>query len=377
VAELSSPLAQVGDVIQHGQPIPANVVRMRDQQHNPNHPEFWHRMPHGRWSWLREGAQPFGVGCSFEHTQKDADWWPMTVVEVDPEPQPADESDLTGLPRTLDEFLNDLMDEAFSDGGRDNGFSPRTRELRDEILSRWPLQPAEPSVPQVFEVPQPPPGVTEPSDDQVELINRLMLNIPESWDGDESGDWIVEQYVREIERRLLAFGGSLEKWLHAYVESPQFVGACDECGETATDPRHNLPPQHAATPQSAVLCLPEVPEGAVALKGNSTGDRYVPHATRGSWVAPNYTGALHVVLAREHPEGVTVEFAPPREPRTWPKLDDAPSDVGAVEVEGFGEWKRLTPTSALFGSTDPERGIDRPLSLAGLRELGDVTEVTA
>ena len=49
----------------------------------------------------------------------------------------------------------------------------------------------------------------KPHDD---LINDLMLQMPDSWDGDEAAETLVVQYVREIERRLLAAGGSLERW---------------------------------------------------------------------------------------------------------------------------------------------------------------------
>jgi hypothetical protein len=44
------------------------------------------------------------------------------------------------------------------------------------------------------------------------LLNELMRNIPEEWEASEgSPESIVVDYVREIERRLLALGGSLER----------------------------------------------------------------------------------------------------------------------------------------------------------------------
>jgi hypothetical protein len=45
-----------------------------------------------------------------------------------------------------------------------------------------------------------------------DLAERLCLGIPESWDDDASIDSILVDYVRMIESRLLAAGGSLEKW---------------------------------------------------------------------------------------------------------------------------------------------------------------------
>jgi hypothetical protein len=38
-------------------------------------------------------------------------------------------------------------------------------------------------------------------------------SIPESWDDDASADDILERYLLELERRVLALGGSLERWI--------------------------------------------------------------------------------------------------------------------------------------------------------------------
>jgi hypothetical protein len=38
-----------------------------------------------------------------------------------------------------------------------------------------------------------------------------MAGMPESWDDDAAAESICVDYVREIERRLLALGGSLER----------------------------------------------------------------------------------------------------------------------------------------------------------------------
>jgi hypothetical protein len=46
-----------------------------------------------------------------------------------------------------------------------------------------------------------------------DLIEELFRNIPQEWEASEgSPESIVVDYVREIERRLLAAGGSLERW---------------------------------------------------------------------------------------------------------------------------------------------------------------------
>ena len=46
-----------------------------------------------------------------------------------------------------------------------------------------------------------------------DLIEELQRNIPQEWEASEgSAESIVIDYVREIERRLVALGGSLERW---------------------------------------------------------------------------------------------------------------------------------------------------------------------
>ena len=45
-----------------------------------------------------------------------------------------------------------------------------------------------------------------------DMIERLMSGMPQSWDGDDAAEHICVEYVREIERRLVALGGSLERW---------------------------------------------------------------------------------------------------------------------------------------------------------------------
>jgi hypothetical protein len=43
------------------------------------------------------------------------------------------------------------------------------------------------------------------------VIAAIAHGMPESWDGDDSPEHVVFAYVREIERRLIALGGSLER----------------------------------------------------------------------------------------------------------------------------------------------------------------------
>jgi hypothetical protein len=81
-------LAQVGDRIEHGQEIPANVVRLRDPvTSDPDE------------CWVRDSIDPLsfrflrsngtcGAPTAVAELLNWQRWWPMTVVEVDPEPQP-------------------------------------------------------------------------------------------------------------------------------------------------------------------------------------------------------------------------------------------------------------------------------------------------
>jgi len=93
-----------------------------------------------------------------------------------------------------------------------------------------------------------------------------------------------------------------------------------------------------------VLSLPEVPEGAVALIGVRKPHRRYPfHAESGGWRNDDGDGApwkFSAVLHREHPEGVTAEMAPPREPRTWPVLADAPDDLPTLRGRSGAAYGR-------------------------------------
>jgi hypothetical protein len=48
--------------------------------------------------------------------------------------------------------------------------------------------------------------------EHTDFVNELLKDSPESWDGDEAAETIAIAYVHELERRVLALGGSLERW---------------------------------------------------------------------------------------------------------------------------------------------------------------------
>ncbi len=126
-----------------------------------------------------------------------------------------------------------------------------------------------------------------------------------------------------------------------------------------------------------VLTLPQVPDGAVALVGE-TGSRYVRDPlSKDRWrleVAGNVPG-LPVIEVFRVERSVTVEMAPPREPRTWPKLtdqndDDLPDVVQLLGSPNHAEfWRRYSPDDVLY--SDGTSG----MTLAELRMLGEVREV--
>lgn len=47
------------------------------------------------------------------------------------------------------------------------------------------------------------------------FVNEILLNAPDSWDDDEAAEGIAVAYVRELEERVLALGGTLERWIGA------------------------------------------------------------------------------------------------------------------------------------------------------------------
>jgi hypothetical protein len=50
------------------------------------------------------------------------------------------------------------------------------------------------------------------SPEHQDFVNEILLLAPDSWDDDAAAESIAVAYVRELERRVLALGGSLERW---------------------------------------------------------------------------------------------------------------------------------------------------------------------
>lgn len=122
-----------------------------------------------------------------------------------------------------------------------------------------------------------------------------------------------------------------------------------------------------ATPAQSdplVLSLPTVPEGAEVFVGQRTGTRYsVQHGPR-----------LSEVLDREGV--VRVEMAPPREPRTWPKLDGPPEDLTRFKGASGNVWRRGDGDIELWCWADSRGALHGFRTFAEIQhEDGPLTEV--
>lgn len=289
-------LAKVGDVIEHGQDIPANVRTVEDKmgdvhRRRADDPDLW-----GMNERAGDGGEEDGEDYAPWPTGEVATYAPLTVVEVDPEPLPAE----TGL---YGKFRVERVD------GRD-----------------------------------------QPGGDKADAAYFVL-------------DYVHDRYAQ---RAVLAY-----------------ADACAaELPELASDLRARI----AITPWPTesgplVLTLPEVPAEAVALIGVESGERWNREDGYGDWgtrwelsTRPGFTLTLAEVLDREA-HGVTPEFAPPREPRTWPKLtdqsdDDLPDVVQIIGGPRHAEvWRRYSPDGVLY--TDGPSAT----TLAELRTMGEVREV--
>ena len=291
-----APLARVGDVIAHGETIPANVRVLRDKVN-----DLWERQ-RGGWILARyDGTATTEQERADTEPADDARlllfWAPLTVVEVDPEPQPAEP---------------------------DHPWTPRVGSV---------------------------PGCNA----RAGAADGLPCAFPES----------AHLTLKEWNRRASIARGCCGMTAVHMAYCPQFT--VDGLHEAVELPAESGP---------VVLSLPQVPPGTVALVGDSSGARFLPTGT--AWAydqSPTGVIALGGLLDAER--SVTVEFAPPCEPRTWPRLvDEATSDLpDVVDVIGDGRWHRLTEPGAEHLYARPGHEDNWRLSLRGLREWGEVREV--
>jgi hypothetical protein len=268
-------LARVGDVIEHGQDIPANVVAMTDKDRFGS--RLWRRTS-GGFDYYDTASEEVVLE---EQATLAKHLYPLTVVEVDPEPQPAERRLIGPAHAHLDAPCTDACYEPA--GARDEkGTATGDNQL---------------------DVPQ-----------SAEDLRALLLPI---WQEHASSSDEPDN-------------AQLVRWVTAQIETVRYLSTRLKAAESGP----------------ITLSLPQVPDGAVALVGSQTGWRYVlwGDGTAGLWHSNDPDGGTEPgsLGALLHAEGgeVTVEFAPPREPRTWKQLTPAPDDLEAVEVGDVGILRR-------------------------------------
>lgn len=342
-------LARVGDRIEHGEAIPANVVALRDADGDTE--MAWWRVSVEPLAFYfnDERPRPGFVGSPVEKLA--AKWFPMTVVEVDPEPQSAEARCCDGMVR----------------------YNQHDRYC--------PARDAQPAVePPIWQLPRAhcytgdnhAPHAWKDGDEAVVCWGEPARdpNPAPTADPGTFADcvaWLIAAGLgtnadRRIDR-MAAQHQELQARYDTVVSDRATVKASLELV------KERIREHQPADPDPLVLTLPQVPDGAVALVGLRTGTRYEPEEE--VWRINSWYGDLPDVLRREHPEGARVEMAPPREPRTWPKIDKPDDDdlPQVIDVEGHGRWRRCSVDGVLF--TDGESGT----TMGELMTWGDVREV--
>lgn len=318
IADGARPRARVGDVIAHGETIPDNVVRMTDSTDRAD-PDPWHWFRHdGGWRMGTSGRDA-SLGPLRTLDQLRGTFfsrWPMTVVEVDPEPQPAEPPEQKAERHQLNRPLGAAFDRLAAEA--------RIAQAHNE--------------------------------DGVPLWIHLCGYV-------EAFPAIV------LERR--PDGGGCDRCDSGYPQRGDWRPLLAEASH-----RPPGPSKPTAEPGPLVLTLPEVPAEAVALVGVESLRRWTPSTSEvpsetGKWFSPS-GGYCTWVRVLEIEGSVTVELAPPREPRTWPKLDPVPADVLRVRGASGSIWKRRATEGAWHNEDYSKVRSWGALAL----EDGPLTEVT-
>lgn len=327
-------LARVGDRIEHGQGIPANVVRLTDQDGDP-----WIRNEDEPGTWRGAWSAAVRAGSHRRYALTDGSLRPFTVVEVDPEPQPADDEPEPVHYRVFDGPMTLCGEDVYQVGWTDEagiGTCQACRVAADEE----------------------PVGArdtdgclrlkgTATGDNQLDPLPQPATSDPGTFT--DCVAWLIDAGLgsnadRRIDR-MAAQHQELQARYDTVVSDRETVrGSLEIVKDRVTRPlcqllgvQHNeeiVPAVTALLPAAEsgplVLTLPQVPPGAVALIGGVTGHRWEPTES-GRWAAAE-TGQVKPWVKLIAWEGsVTVEMAPPREPRTWPKLDEAPEDADLLQ----------------------------------------------
>jgi hypothetical protein len=279
------------------------------------------------------------------------------VEETAPEPQQADASPVLDL---VQQYGAESYEQGVAAGQRSEGaedhYDDKARALFARIAALVPQQPVggDPALERSRHEPHVD-GPREPSaqeradhelmtalgvdrlEDVLPAIERLKAE-GEDWmrrfrEQADRGDQAAQQILtlhRERNEAASARDAAIDALIKTRAEREAAEREVERYRRLLKSQASNFAAATAAQPDSLVLSLPEVPEGAVALRGETTGHRWT-ETEFGRWVDEE-TGQVRgflQVLEREHV--VRVELAPPREPRTWPKPDDAPKDLRAVQ----------------------------------------------
>ena len=326
VLAVAAPLARVGDVIAHGQAIPANVREMSDLS-SENGWGRWVRSTNGRWNWTMsargvEHAELREGGCSeADMTHPESECAPYRVEAVSYNRPPVG-FEVDPEPQPAARCCSGMIQY-----GQHDRYCPAR--------------------------PDPEPQPAEPVD---------LLTLIKRW-GDHMYRMGVYERARDTERArsVSEEGGSLMRQIKAVIR------------------------QHTAESGPVVLSLPQVPRVFEVPQSPEDVTR-VSDSQAAIWALDSDDNLWHCdeqgwsplpwhLLLADH--GPLVEAAPPREPRTWPRLvDEATSDLpDVVDVIGDGRWHRLTEPGAEHLYARPGHEDNWRLSLRGLREWGEVREV--
>lgn len=186
--------------------------------------------------------------------------------------------------------------------------------------------------------------------------------------------------TRVIETGLSRYwtGGRMQTWDDLSTTDVAGKATCDTCRAQADEDAVAHQRGKPADSGPLVLALPVVPDGTVALI-TADGTRF---AAKGpGWWQSDHRGTMSFARLLAEGAPLTVEMAPPREPRTWPKLDGPPEIDDLPAVVDLIEPER---SPLRFVRTTGLRGVPRYIepghpecsfTLDELRQLGEVREV--
>ncbi len=183
-------------------------------------------------------------------------------------------------------------------------------------------------------------------------------------------------------RPLLGGGGDpaperpavVEAWKAALAERDEARAEADRLSAALAAALTDLEALKAAQPDPHTLTLPQVPEGAVALvdRHQRRWTETEKRTTSGQSIWRSESDAVRTYGALLIGSGpLTVEMAPPREPRTW-KADAAPEGLTrATDINGI-DW--FLSTGSIDSWVCPTRGDAGPWAYV-LAKYGPLTEV--